>query len=265
MLLNYQGRRLYYDLIGPNSGPVVCFAHSLGTDGGMWAEQVPPLLAKGFRVIRLDMRGHGGSDSLPGDYTMDELADDAAAVLEMLGLSSVHFIGLSIGGMFGQALAINHATKFKSMMLCATLTQSSPEVKSTWAPRVAALRKSGSLESVAEGSMQRWLTESFKQNNPARWKQIRDTLLNTSIDGYLGSTAAIQDFDYVPRLPTIKLPTLVVCGADDPGPPPSENRRLASLIPGGRYEEMAGARHFPNVEFPESFNRIMLDWLSQNR
>src|SRR5258708_3165431 len=79
MLLPLQNRRLAYDLMGPENGPVVCFTHSLASDGGMWAEQVPPLLAAGFRVLRVDMRGHGGSDAGAGDYTMEQLAGDTAA------------------------------------------------------------------------------------------------------------------------------------------------------------------------------------------
>src|SRR5712692_9289417 len=103
MLLPLQGRRLYYDLAGPEDGPVVCITHSLASDGGSWAEQMPPLLQAGFRVLRLDMRGHGGSDPVPGDYTMSQLAGDVAAAIEILGLDRVHFIGLSIAGMLGQA------------------------------------------------------------------------------------------------------------------------------------------------------------------
>ena len=105
MLLPLAERRLYYDLVGPENGPVVCITHSLASDGGMWAEQMPPLVQAGFRVLRLDMRGHGGSDPVAGDYTMRALAGDVAAVLEALAIPRVHYIGLSIGGMIGQAFA----------------------------------------------------------------------------------------------------------------------------------------------------------------
>src|SRR5271155_3397481 len=116
MLLPLPGRRLYYDLTGPEGGPVVCITHSLASDGGSWAEQVPPLLQAGFRVLRIDMRGHGGSDPVAGDYTMAALADDVAQVLAGLGLSRVHYIGLSIGGMIGQAFALSHGDKLISAM-----------------------------------------------------------------------------------------------------------------------------------------------------
>src|ERR1700732_1278485 len=101
MLLPLPGRRLYYDLAGPENGPVVCITHSLASDGGSWAEQVPPLL-------RLDMRGHGGSDPVAGDYTMKALAGDVATVLEALAIPRVHYIGLSIGGGIRAGFSLDH-------------------------------------------------------------------------------------------------------------------------------------------------------------
>ena len=123
MLINLAGRRLYYTLEGPENGQVVCFTHSLASDGGMWAEQVPPLLAAGYRVLRLDMRGHGGSDPVAGPYTMAQLADDVAAALDFLGIQKVQYIGLSIGGMIGQAFAIAHGQRLISAMWCDTSPQ----------------------------------------------------------------------------------------------------------------------------------------------
>jgi pimeloyl-ACP methyl ester carboxylesterase len=176
MLLPLDGRRLYYDLAGPESGPVVGFTHSLSSDSGMWAEQVPTLLAAGFRVLRIDMRGHGGSDPVAGDYTMDQLAADVATVTDALGIAQLHYIGLSIGGMIGQAFALNHGVKLKSLMLCDTSPGSPPDAKETWAPRIAAVTKANSLAPLADGTMERWFTEAFKARNPGRWRQIHDTI-----------------------------------------------------------------------------------------
>ncbi len=265
MLLMHQGRRLYYDLMGPEKGPVVCFTHSLSYDSGMWAEQVPLLLGAGYRVLRLDMRGHGGSDPVAGDYTMAALAADVAAALEALAIKQVHFIGLSIGGMIGQAFAIAYGAKLKSLMLCDTLPATLTDAKAAWAPRIAAVKGANSLAPLADATMERWFTAAFRPRNPARWKEIRDTVAASTPAGYLGCAAAIMNFDFVPKLPSLKVPTLVVCGAGDPGTPPAETKRIASLIPGGRYEEIADARHFCNVEQPEAFNRIMMGWLKAQR
>ncbi len=141
MLIKLATGRIYYDLTGPENGQVVCFTHSLASDGGMWAEQLPPLLAAGYRVLRLDMRGHGGSDAVAGDYTMEQLADDVAGSLDFLGITRVQFIGLSIGGMLGQAFAIKYGQRLISAMLCDTSPQTPPGAQEAWAPRIDAVKK----------------------------------------------------------------------------------------------------------------------------
>ncbi len=265
MLINLGGRRLYYDLAGPETGQVVCFIHSLASDSGMWAEQLPPLLAQGYRVLRLDMRGHGGSDPVAGGYTMAQLADDVAAALDFLAIPRVQLIGLSIGGMIGQAFAIAHGRRLVSAMLCDTAPQTMPGAKEAWAPRIAAVTKANSVAPLADATMERWFTDAFKPRKPGRWQQIHATISGTAPAGYLGCAAAILDFDFTPKLPAMTAPTLVVCGADDQGTPPAGNRKIAALLPGARYEEIPDARHFPNVEHPETFNRIMLGWLGAHR
>jgi 3-oxoadipate enol-lactonase len=262
MLMKLDGRRVAYDLLGPESAPVVCMTHSLTADGGMWAEQVPALLGAGMRVLRIDMRGHGGSDPVAGDYTMAALAADVAAVLDGLGVARVHYIGLSIGGMIGQAFALDHGARLLSAMWCDTLPGTPPGAEATWDARMKAVRDAGSLETVADGTIERWFTPAFASRAPARHRQIRDTIVGTTPQGFLGCAAAIRSFDFSDRLPGVRVPTLVVCGDGDPGTPPEANRRIASLVPGARYEEIADARHLPNVEQPDAFNRIMLGWLA---
>lgn len=265
MLINLKGRRIYYELMGPENAQVVCFTHSLASDSGMWAEQMPPLIAAGYRVLRLDMRGHGGSDPVPGDYTMAQLADDVAAALDFLTIERVQYIGLSIGGMIGQAFAIAHGGRLLSAMLCDTSPQTMAGAKEQWAPRIEAVTKANSVTPLADATMERWFTEAFKPRNPGRYKQLHATIGGTTPAGYLGCAAAILNFDFVPKLPSVKARTLVVCGAGDQGTPPAGNKRIAELILGARYEEIPDARHFPNVERAETFNRIMMGWLNSHR
>ena len=124
--------------------------HSLAADGGMWAEQIPPLLAAGFRALRLDMRGHGGSDPLPRPYTMRHLADDVAGALAALQIPRVHFIGLSIGGMLGQDFALAHPQRLISAMWCDTLPASPQGGRDVWDQRIATVREIGSeIEEMA--------------------------------------------------------------------------------------------------------------------
>src|SRR6185312_4216242 len=109
------GCRVAYRLEGPEGAPVVTMCHSLLADGAMWDEQMPAL--RDYRVLRIDMRGHGASSATTPPYSLQALADDVAGLLDHLRLGPTHYIGLSIGGMIGQALAIKHAGKLKSLML----------------------------------------------------------------------------------------------------------------------------------------------------
>lgn len=167
--------------------------------------------------------------------------------------------------MIGQAFAITHPQRFVSAMLCDTSPQTMAGAQAAWAPRIEAVKKANSLAPLADSTMERWFTDAFRPRNGARWSQIHATIAGTTPAGYLGCAAAILDFDFTGKLPTLKVPTLVVCGAKDEGTPPAGNKKIAELIPGARYEEIADARHFPNVEHPDTFNRIMLGWLAKHR
>lgn len=261
MLLTLAGRRIRYDLIGPGTAPVVCLAHCLSGDSGVWAEQVPPLLAAGRRVLMLDMRGHGGSDPGPVGASMAELADDVARALDVLGIARVHFIGLSIGGMIGQQFALDHPGRLASLLLTGTSAQAVPGGKAMWDARFAAIAAAGSLDPIADDAMRRWFTESFIDT--ARITQIRRTVAATSPAGYRAGAEAIIAFDVLDRISSIRAPTLVVCGDDDPGTPPEGNRAIAARIPGARYLEIADARHLPMVQHPAVFAGIVGDWLAE--
>ena len=265
MLLPLPGRNICHDLVGPDSGQVVAFSHSLAADLGMWAEQVPALTAAGYRALRIDLRGHGGSGAPPAPYTIDELADDVIAVLDGLGIDRCHFVGLSIGGMIGQSLGLRHAGRMQSLMLCDTQTQSPADAATRWGPRIQAVTKAGSLEPIADETIGRWLTQDYKKYHPGRWKQIRDSIVGCGPTGYIGCAQAIGNFNFTARLGTVTTPTLVVCGTEDPSATPAESRRISGLFPKGSYDEFPGARHLPNVEQPGDFNRVLLNWLSARK
>jgi 3-oxoadipate enol-lactonase len=262
MLVTTSGRKIHYDLLGPQHGAVVCMAHSLSADGGVWVEQLPALLEQGWRVLRLDMRGHGGSDPVAGGCSMTDLAADVVLVLDVLGIDQAHFVGVSIGGMIGQTLAIAHGHRLASAMLCGTSPQAVPGGMPMWDARFAAIRAAGSVEPLADVTMERWFTKAFQSRRPDRWRQMRETIASTTPEGYLAGAEAIINFDVLSELPGVRTPTLVVCGDDDPGTPAEGNRKIAALIPGARYEEIAEARHIPMLEHPDVFNRILIDWLA---
>ncbi|MDR5832537.1 alpha/beta fold hydrolase [Caballeronia sp. LP006] len=262
MLLPLNQRIISYDIVGPETGEVVVFSHSLAADLGLWAEQVPALLAAGYRVLRTDLRGHGGSTATPAPYTIDLLADDVIDVLDALRIERAHFVGLSIGGMIGQSLGLRHAPRLTSLMLCDTQSESPPDAATFWGPMIESITRANSLEPIADRTMQRWLTEGYKQAHPVRWKQIRDTVAGCTPTGYTGCASAIGNFDFTKRLGTVGTPVLVACGTQDPRATPAESRHIASLFQSGSYEEFEGAKHVPNVEQPEQFNRVLLQWLA---
>jgi 3-oxoadipate enol-lactonase len=184
--------------------------------------------------------------------------------LDVLDIKKVHYIGLSIGGMIGQGFALASPDRLLSLTLCDTQPSTPPGSAATWEERKATVRTKG-LAALADSTMERWFTDEFRKVNPVRWREIRDTISGTTPEGSAGCMAAIQNFNYEDRLPTIKIPTLVICGDEDAGTPPDRNQLIAAKVPGGRYEGIAAARHLPNVERPDQFNRIMLSWLAANR
>jgi 3-oxoadipate enol-lactonase len=263
MYVTLAGRRIRYDLIGAQDAPVVCLAHCLSADSGVWAEQVPPLLEAGWRVLAIDMRGHGGSDVGSERVGMSDYSDDVAAVLDPLGIAQVHFVGLSIGGMIGQVFALEHPARVASLLLTGTSAQAVPGGQAMWDARFDAIARASSLDPIADDTMRRWFTPSF--TDAARIRQIRDTVAATSPEGYRAGAAAIIAFDVLDRIAQISAPTLVVCGDDDPGTPPEGNRAIAARIPAARYVEIADARHLPMVQHPHVYATILLEWLASHR
>ena len=253
---------LHYDLIGPRDGRVVCLVHSLAADTGMWREQMLPLLNAGHSVLRLDLPGHGGSTARKGAYSMAGLAQDVVAVLDAAGLDVVDYVGLSLGGMVGQALALAHPARLRSVMICDALPQSLPNADAIWGPRIREVRATGSCASIAQATLERWLTPAYIAAHPQRSAEILATIAATHPDGYAGCAEAISAFDHVPRLPELSLPVAVVCGEHDHAVPPAEGQRIAALVQNGRFHLVPAAMHLPNVECAEFFNALLLDWLA---
>jgi 3-oxoadipate enol-lactonase len=146
-------------------------------------------------------------------------------------------------------------------MLCDTQAASPADAASRWGPRIEAILKANSLEPIADATMARWLTADYKNAHPGRWRQIRDTIAGCTPAGYIGCAQAIGNFNFINELPSVKTPALVVCGTDDPAGSPEEVRHIASLFGNGSYGEFVGARHLPNMEQPDAFNTMLIDWI----
>lgn len=154
-------------LSGPPEAPVVCLSHSLACSSLMWEPQMP-VLKERFRVLRYDTRGHGGSDAPPGPYTLDGLGDDAVAILDVLGINRVHWVGLSMGGMIGQNLALRHPERLLSLMLCDTMSVVSEEAKPGWEERIRTAEREG-MTPICQPTLERWFTPAFIRKNRRCW------------------------------------------------------------------------------------------------
>ncbi|ALG74039.1 3-oxoadipate enol-lactonase [Azospirillum thiophilum] len=253
----------HYDLTGPADAPVLLFANSIGTSFHIW-DAVMPHLSQRYRILRYDMRGHGLTQATPvtGDsgYSMDMLADDAAGLMDALGIARAHVCGLSIGGMMAQRLAVKAADRVHGLVLCDTAGQIGPP--SVWTDRIAAIRARG-MSAIAEGVMARWFTAGFRDSRPDQIRGYTAMVARISEDGYVGCAMAIRDADLRADTAGIKAPTLVICGEEDVVTPPDLARELAARIPGARLELLPGAAHIPGVEKPAELAALIDGFLGE--
>ena len=259
MKARINGFDLAFRLEGPETARPVMFCHSLAADSGMWDEQMPVLA--GRRVLRIDMRGHGESAAPPGPYSLEMLASDVIALWDHLGIERSDFVGLSIGGMIGQALGIAHGGRVRSLMLCDTRCQSSAGQAAIWDERIATVRTAGSLEPVIDGTIPRWFSEAFVARAPQRVEQVRAMLRRCAVEGYAGCGRAIADFDFSGRLAEISAPTMIVVGRDDASTTVADAEAIHRAIAGSRLRVIDRCRHLPNIEDPAAFNAILSGWL----
>ncbi len=248
---------LNYLLEGPEDAPVLVLSNSLGTSLEMWDDQAP-VLGDRFRLLRYDTRGHGRSPAPPGPYAIGDLGRDVVRLLDRLGIERASFCGLSVGGMTGMWLAAESPERVERLVLLCTSALLVP--KSVWDERIATATEQG-MSALVDGVIERWFTPAFRSENPATVEKMATTLRETDPEGYAGCCAAIRDMDLRDRLPSIKAPTLVVSGAEDPATPPEHGRLIRDAIPGARFEVVPGAAHIANVERPEEITQLILTHL----
>lgn len=251
------GQRIHYRIEG--SGPAVVLLHGMGSCADDWMLQFPALAGRAT-ALAVDLRGHGRTEAPPGSWTIADMAGDVAGLLAELDIAAAHAVGLSLGGLVAQALAIDHPERVRSLVLVNTFARLRPQGLRGWIyllTRAVALLTGGverQAEVVAAGvfphpeqaQMRRRAAERLKANDPA---------------AYRAAMRAVLRFDSRPDLARIHVPTLVVAGADDTTVSLAAKRALADGIPGAQLEVIPGSGHATPLDRPEVFNELVLRFL----
>ena len=259
MQIKANGIQMNYELSGKKGAPVAVLSHSVSSSLLMWNPQMEALNTH-FQVLRYDIRGHGASDAPSGAYTLELLGNDAIKLLDALGIDQVHFVGLSMGGMIGQGLALNYSHRLRSLALCDTASIVPQEAQPIWQERINKVLSKG-MEALLEETMERWFTLPFLTQNPKMLALIRKQFLATPVSGYIGCAEAIRKLDYLDRLSEIKMPTVIIVGEDDPGTPVSASEAMHKRISNSKLVILPSSRHLSNVEQANLFNVTLLEFL----
>ena len=258
-MLRANGISMAYHLDGPADRPVVTLSHSLATSSAMWGPQVDVLTAS-YRVLVYDTRGHGGSDVPPAPYSLAELADDVHALLGGLSIAKTYFVGLSMGGMIGQLLALTHPELLHGLVLCSTTAKMTTDAGAIWDERIAMAEEQGMAAHV-EPTIERWFTWPFVERHPEVVDPIREQIRGTDPTGYAGCIGAIRHTDLLDRLAELRMPVMVIAGRDDPGLPAAE--AIHEHIPGSELVVLSPAAHLCNLEQPAALNEALLGFLAR--
>jgi len=261
MKITANGISVNYTLDGPATAPVVTLSHSLAADLAMWDPQMKALTAK-YRVLRYDTRGHGATDAPAGAYTLDQLAADAKALLQALGIAKTHWIGLSMGGMIGQTLALGSPGLLLSLALCDTSSRVPAEARPVWQERIKTAQTQG-MGPIVEPTIGRWFTAPFIPAHKEVVDPVRTRIRTTSPEGYAGCCAAISQLDLTDKISAIKLPTVIIVGEEDQGTPVAASRAIQAQIAGSQLEIIKSAAHLSNLEQPDEFTRIITSFLAR--
>lgn len=251
------GVTLHYREDGDPSGAPLVFANSLGTDLRLW-DPILPHLPDGLRLIRYDKRGHGQSEVPPAPYSMGALVSDAEALLDHLGVRECVFVGLSIGGLIAQGLAVKRLDQIRAVVLSNTAAKiGTPQM---WQDRIDAVR-AGRIEALADAVMERWFSRDFLTLDALPF--WRDMLTGQPDEGYIGCSAAISGTDFYTPISGLRLPCLGIAGSEDGATPPDLVRETVDLVPGSRFELMRRVGHLPCVEAPAAYGDLLTGFLRE--
>ena len=257
MKASVNGIEINYEVSGKEGAPWLVLSHSLACSVRMWDPQVAAFKDR-FRILNYDMRGHGATSAPQGPYTLDMLADDVLGLMKHLKIQKAIYCGLSIGGMIGQTLALKAPGSFTKMVLADTTHTQPPEALKQWEDRIATAKAKG-MTGLVDGTMERWFTAPYRQNNSSDYQKIKKLVETTPVAGFIGCGQAIMKLNTTARLKDIKLPVLAITGEQDGAAPGT--KYIGANIPGAKYVGIPDAAHIANVEQAEAFNRALREFL----
>ncbi|HEY4066758.1 MAG TPA: alpha/beta fold hydrolase [Burkholderiaceae bacterium] len=243
------------------AGTPIVLSHALGLDLHMW-DDLAAQLAVDRPVLRYDHRGHGGSAAPAGPYTMDELVDDAARLIREWGRGPVVWVGLSMGGMVGQGLAIRHPELIKALVLANTGSKYPEAAAAVFAARIGAVQNGG-LAAIIDSVLERYFSAAFRANEPEAVAVARGTVLRSDPVGYAATCAAVGAVNWLDRLNTITCPTLIIAGRLDVGAPVSMSEAMAERIKGSQLVVFDEASHLSVAEQPAQFAQTLQSFLAK--
>ena len=252
------------------AGAPVVLSHALGLDLHMWDDLAAQLAGAGHEapsapshpVLRYDHRGHGASAVPAGPYDMSDLVDDAARLVREWGRGPVVWVGLSMGGMVGQGLAIRHPELVKALVLANTTSQYPAAAHATWQQRIETVEQKG-LAAIADMVMERYYTAAHRAAQPEAVAASKRRLLATDPAGYVAACHAVAGVDWLERLGEIACPTLVIAGALDVGAPVAMSQAMAERIQGAELVVFDDASHLSVIEKPALFEQAVTRFLAR--
>jgi 3-oxoadipate enol-lactonase len=257
MLMTRSAPRLVYARDG--KGEPVVFSHALGCRMAMW-DDIFPSLARTHAILRYDTRCHGASDVVTTSFTMADLVADAVRLLDEAGLDAVTWVGMSMGGMIGQGLAIAHPGRVRKLVLANTACRYAAEARALWHERARIARAEG-MTALADLVMSRYFSPGFIERHPSDVDRFRRVVLETDPHGYAACCEAIGELNYYPALARIKCPTLVITSDSDIATPPAMAEEIVSRVENGRLEVIEGAGHLSVAERPDEFGELLRAFL----
>jgi 3-oxoadipate enol-lactonase len=249
------GTDLYYEVSGREGAPWLVLSHSLACNVRMWDPQVAAFKDR-FRILNYDMRGHGQSAAPAGAYSLEMLADDVLGLMKECKIERACFMGLSIGGMIGQTLALKKPAAFEKMVLADTTHAQSPDMIKSWDERIG-IAKSKGMKALVPATMERWFTPAFRDKPEAQ--KIAGIIAATPVNGYVGCGEAIKKLNTTARLKEIKMPVLAITGESDAAAPATKH--IGETVANGQFVSIANASHIANIEQAEKFTQAVREFL----